>query len=359
MKKNGKGKNLRELTIDTSTFETCFSEDWLKLITPSILQKTGFKKIDKETYNKSFSHVLELKINIINDNFKTYIWTMNEKPFEKMCDKLESIKTYVDKKAEELYLVTVLGQNREKPLNPKDILAGFSKKKQNFYNKYHKFIDINNAYQISPPFPRTQYFFFDACKTEQQFKLYLHFIKLFMNIFYTLKKPQRGPPKKISPEKIRQGISTYYAYLLTFKKIRNLYSRDFYKKINKNDYILDKLKNEFSMIPEEVTEGIVLHSSSGKKGWYCKSSDIAYNFTSEIVNTTADNFKQILKAEKEFTRETKTMISQVKDIEKTLSGEIPLPINDRKLKREYFSKKEFINYWTWWIVEHAPLLRPL
>ena len=354
MKKNSKGKNLRELSIDTSTFETCFSEDWLKLITPSILQKTGFKKIDNETYNKSFSHVLELKINIINDNFKTYIWTMNEKPFEKMCDKLESIKTYVDKKAEELYLVTVLGRKLKNPLNPPDILAGFSKKKQNFYNKYHKFFDINNPDEISPPFPRTQYFFFDACKTEQQFKLNLHFIKLFMDIFYPLRKLQRGRPKKIPPDKIRQGISTYYAYLFTFKKIRNLYSRDFYKKINKNDYILDKLKNEFSMIPEEVTEGITLHPSGEKKGWSFKASEIAYNFTSEIVDTTADNFKQILKAEKEFTRETKTMISQVKDIEKTLSEEIPLPINDRKLKREYFNKKEFINYWKWWIVNNAP-----
>lgn len=354
MRKNGKGKNLRELTIDTSTFETYFSKDWVKLITPSMLQKAGFKKIDNETYNKSFSHLLELKINIINENLKTFIWTMNEKPFEKMCDKLESIKTYVDKKAEELYLVTVLGQKLRNPLNPEDILAGFSKKKQNFYKKYHEFIDINNPDEISPPFPRTQYFFFDACKTEQQFKLYIHFIKLSMDIFSPLKKPHRGPLKKISPKKIKQGISTYYAYLFTFKKIRNLYSRDFYKKINKNDYILDKLKNEFSMIPEEVTEGIAFHSSGEKKGWYIKSSDIAYNFTSEIVNTTADNFKQILKAEKEFTRETKTMISQVNDVEKILSKEIPLPINNRKLKREYPHKIEFINYWTWWIVNNAP-----
>lgn len=354
MKKNGQDKNLRELTIDTSTFETCFSEDCLKLITPSILQKTGFKKIDNETYNKSFSHVLELKINIINDNFKTYIWTMNEKPFEKMCDKLESIKNYVEKKAEELYLVTVLGRKLKNPLNPEDILAGFSKKKDNFYKRYHEFIDINNASQISPIFPRTQYFFFDACKSEKQFKLYLQFIKLYIDIFFPLKKPKRGPPKKISPKKIKQGISTYYAYLFTFKKIRNLYSREFSKKLNKNDYILDKLKNEFSMIPKELIEDIALDSFGEKKGWYYKSSNISYDFASKIVNTSVGNFKQILKAEKEFTRETKTMISQVNDVEKTLSKEIPLPINDRKLKREYFSKKEFINYWKWWIVNNAP-----
>jgi hypothetical protein len=350
LKKNGQDKNLRELTIDTSAFETCFSEDWLKLITPSILQKTGFKKIDNETYNKSFSHVLELKINIINDNFKTYIWTMNEKPFEKMCDKLESIKTYVDKKAEELYLVTVLARKRKNPLNPPDILAGFSKKKQNFYNKYHKFVDINNPDEISPPFPRTQYFFFDACKTEQQFKLYIHFIKLSMDIFYPLKKSRRGRPKKIPPDKIRQGISTYYAYSFTFKKIRNLCNRN---------WPFDRLENKFPMIPKKLIEDITLDCFGEKKGWQYKASNIAYEFGSEIANTSVGNFKQILKAEKEFTRETKTMISQVKDIEKTLSGEIPLPINDRKLKREYFSKKEFINYWTWWIVEHAPLLRPL
>lgn len=354
MRKNSQDKNLREGTIDISTFETCFSEDWLKFITPSMLKEYGFKKIDNETYNKSFSHVLELKINIINDNHKTYIWTMNEINFKKMCDKLESIKNYVNKKAEELYLVTFLARKRKNPLNPPDILAGFSRKKQNFYNKYHKFIDINNAYGISPPFPRTQCFFFDACKTEQQFKLYLYYIKLSMDIFYPLKKSRRGPPKKIPPDKIRQGISTYYAYLLTFKKIRNLYSRDFYKKINKYNYTLDNLKNEFPMIPKELIEDITLESSGEKRGWEYKSSNITYDLASEIVNTTVDNFRQILKAEKEFSRETKTMISKVKDIEKTLSDEIPLPINDRTLNREYPNKEEFINYWTWWIVNSAP-----
>lgn len=343
--KNGKGKNLKELTIDTSTFETIFSEDWVKFITPAILQKVGFKKIDNETYNKSFSHLLELKINIINNNFKTYIWTMNEEPFEKMCNKLESIKNYVDKKAEELYLVTVLRRKRKTILNPEDILASFSKKKHNFYKRYHEFFDINNAYQISPPFPRNQYFFFDACKTEQQFKLHLHFIKLFMEIFYPLKQPQRGRPQKIPPDKIRRGISTYYAYLFTFKKIRNLCNRN---------WPFDKLENKFPMISKKLIEDIVLDCFGEKKGWEYKASDIAYEFASEIANTTVDNFKQILKAEKEFTRETKTMISQVKDIKKTLSKEIPLPLNDRKLKREYFSKKEFINYWTWWIVNNVP-----
>lgn len=345
MRENGKDKNLRELTIDTSTFETYFAEDWVKLITPSMLQKAGFKKIDNETYNKSFSHLLELKINIINENLKTFIWTMDEINFKKMCDELESIKNYVEKKAEELYLVTVLGRKLKNPLNPEDILAGFSKKKHNFYKRYHEFIDINNAYQISPPFPRTQYFFFDACKTEQQFKLYLHFIKLFMDIFYTLKKSKRGPCKKISPEKIKQGISTYYAYLFTFKKIRNLCNRNWF---------FDRLENKFPMIPKKLIEDIVLDCFGEKKGWQYKASNIAYEFGIRITNTSVGNFKQILKTEKEFTRETKTMISQVNDVEKTLSKEIPLPINDRKLKREYFSKKEFINYWTWWIVNNAP-----
>ena len=345
MRKNSKGKNLRELTIDISTFETYFSEDWLKFITPSILQKAGFKKIDNETYNISFSHLLELKINIINDNLKTYIWIMNEKPFEKMCDKLESIKNYVDKKADELYLLIVLGRKRKTLLNPEDILAGFYKKKQNLYKKYHEFIDINNAYQISPLFPRTQYFFFDACKTEKQFRLYLQFIKLYIDIFSPLKKPRRGPHKKISPEKIKQGISTYYAYLFTIKKIRNLFNRN---------WPFDKLENKFPMIPEEEIEDITLYSSGNKKGWQNNASNTAYKHASKIANTTVDNFKQILKAEKEFTRETKTMISQVKDIEKILLKEITLPINNRKLKREYSSKKEFINYWKWWIINSTP-----
>jgi len=345
LRKNSKDKNLREVSIDISTFDTIFAEDWLKFITPSILKKYGFEKNDNKTYERSFSHLLELKINIIAENLKTYIWTMNEINFKKMCGKLESIKTYVDKKAEELYLLTVLGRKRKTLLNPEAILVGFSKKKRNFYKKYHEFIDINNAYQIPSIFPRTQNFFFDACKIEQQFTLYLRFIKLSIDIFSPLKKAERGPLRKILPEKIRQGISTYYVYLFVFRKIRDLHNRN---------WSFDNLCNKFSMIPPKKVEDITFESFGEKKGWRYKASDIAYDFASKIINTTVDNFKQVLKAEKEFTRETKTMISQVKDIEKTLSEEIPLPINNRKLKREHFSKKEFIDYWTWWIVSNAP-----
>jgi len=167
--------------------------------------------------------------------------------------------------------------------------------------------------------------------------LYFDFIELFLDIFEATRK---SPPfiRKISPEAVKSGIAAYYAVLFTIKKVRSLYLRGASFK---------ELQKQFPMFRDTYLEDITLDAQT-KKGWANKASDFALEFASHIANTTADNFKQILKKEKNFSGFMRKEVGKIKDIEQVLAGTKGIPQNHSKpLKIEIVPKEDWIGLFRW------------
>jgi len=153
----GKGaKSFLKLNFDFPSFQEHFPKQWLKDITPAELLKAGFQKVDPITYKKTFSGVIELEIRISRKRGKSYTWIFKEENFNVMLTELKEIKTFLDKKAEEIYMRVRAPKSVKKRLygghglytqtHLKDIaritntVYGMKKK---FFGKYKDFLSVN------------------------------------------------------------------------------------------------------------------------------------------------------------------------------------------------------------------------
>lgn len=348
-------KSFLKINFDFPSFKEHFPKEWLRDITRSELLKTGFQQINKTTYKKSFSDLLVLEIVISRKIGKHYQWTMNEKSFNVMLAELRHIKTYLDKNAEEIYKLIRSPKAKKEQLYSELFMTEYMKKiatitnlvhkkKNDFFEKYEDFIGVNCNIAITMPTFRKQFFFFDACKTTRQLHWYFEFIELFLDLFGGLRKPQPFT-RKISAEAIKYGIAAYYSVLFTVKKLR---------KFHQKGLSFEELKAKFPMISEENLEKMTLDSGA-KKGWAYKASDFALDFASYTTKTTANNFKQILKKEKEFSLKMRHLVGKIKDIEMVLAGKTGIPIKPLwSLKIEAVPKEDWIGIFRWTFSHFGP-----
>ncbi len=313
------------------TLEKCFSKN----ITPKKLLKEGFIKSNKSTYKKSFSNLLSLTF-FLNDNSKvTYKWDMNENNFKKINKELKSVIEYFDKEIETFYFETTRGKGSNFRRHLKKIMDfknKFYKIRNNFLDKYEDFFNINSCQSFESAYIQYEYFFFDACNTTSQLHLYFEFIELFISFARGIEK-SKNYVRKITEECVKQGISSYYTYFFTIKKIRKLWS--------KNCFTFEELKKKFSIINEKTLEKILLDSQN-KKGWEYLASQLSLDFAAYTANTTIDNFKQILKKEKKFALEIKKTLSKYKNIEMVLSGKINIPLPKIALNFDFVPEDDSI-----------------
>lgn len=281
--------------------------------------KERFIKLDENTYKKSFSNLLSLTFVLDDNGDVIYQWDMNENHFKIINKELKSIIKYFDKEAKTFYFEIT----RDKRSNfgghvktVKNFDINFKKARNNFLEKYEDFFNLNSCQSLESPYLKYQYFFFDACHTTSQLRLYFKFIELFISFARGIEK-SKNYVRKITAEYVKQGIFFYYAYFFTIKKIRKLY--------NKYWFSFGEVKNKISIINEKTLTKILLDSQN-KKGWEYSASQLSLNLAAYKAHTTIDNFKQILKKEKIFALEIKKTLSKYKNIEMVLSGKIKIPL---------------------------------
>ena len=274
---------------------------------------------------------------VLHDNSDvTYHWDMNENHFKMINKDLKSIIEYFDKEAETFYFEITGGKRSNFSRHVKTIKnfnINFKKARNNFLEKYEDFFNLNSCQSLESPYLKYQYFFFDACHTTSQLHLYFKFIELFISFARGIEK-SKNYVRRIKAEYVKKGISFYYAYFFTIKKIRKLYSKDC--------FTFEELKNKFSFINEKNFAKILLDSQN-KKGWEYSASQLSLGPAAYTAHTTRDNFKQILKKEKKFTLEIKKTLSKYKNIEMVLSGKIKIPLPKFALNFEIVPEDEAID----------------
>lgn len=352
-----------KLNFDFPSFRDSFPKEWLRYITPSELRKAGFEETNSEetgstkTFKKSFADVVALEITSSRKkDGKRYCWSMNEENFKIMLSELEEIKEYLDKEAEEVFLLSRSSRSGVLNLSHDEYLqSGYMQKilratktvhkmKNDFMNKYAGFTGINSNFQIQTPIFRYQSFFFDACKNTHQLNLYFEYIRLFMDVFGAIRK-SKPSVRKISSDKIKEAIPAYYALFFTIKKIRAFYMKGF---------SFEDLQTQFPMVHEKYLEDFTLESDE-KKGWEYKASDFALNLASYTAETTPGNFKQILKHEKEFASHIKKKFGSIDNIEETLAG-TPLVLEGHppELNMDIVPEEDWIGLYRWSISHFPP-----
>lgn len=345
-----------KLNFDYPSFRDSFPKEWLSFITPSELRKAGFEEIDSEEtdstkrFRKSFSDIITLDIKTSRKkDGKSYCWSINEENFKIMISEIEEIKDYLDKQAKEIYYFSRKSRSNVFEDSFEDYLQSdymqmvrtatetSNEMKKAFAEKYAGFSEMNNDIQIKTPIYRYQNFFFDACKNTHQLNLCFEFIRLYMDVFGAIRK-SKPSVRKISPEKVKAAIPSYYALFFTVKKVRSLYI---------NGLSFEELQTKFPMIREEHLEDFTLESDD-KKGWEYKASDIALNFASYTAETTPGNFKQILKQEKKFVSNIRREFSGIENIEEILAGTtIEIEGPDFGLNMERVPEEDFIGLIRW------------
>ena len=340
-----------KINFDFTTFKNSFPKDWSKDITPSELIEHGYQQIDKTTFVKSYSNILESRITISEKGYKFYDWVMNNDKFKSMLTELKGVRTALDDASREIFMkLRIKGEEKDNQFkaNLNDTVKATNaicKMKHDFLEKYNDFIEINCGIKISSAEFRYHYFFFDACQTTYQLHLYFEFIEIFLDIFGSIKKslPQY---RKITPEMVKLGITAYYTYLFTIKKIRHFYQAG---------ASFDKLQKRFPMISASNLEIFTLDAGP-KKGWAYNASEVAMDFASYLTETTVDNFRQILKSEKEFSRKIRSQVGQMEDVELALAGEIGVPIKaDWSLNMEIVPDRDWIGLLRWNLSHMGPI----
>jgi len=276
---------------------------------------------------------------------------MKEANFKNMIAELRQVKSHLDDMSRDVYKKvrsspTANQMDIEERINMIASVANSARKmKSTFSDKYRDFIAINSEVRIPETTFRYQYFFFDACRNTRQLHLYFEFIELFIDVYGSVKRSLPNI-RRISPESIKSGIASYYALLFTIKKIRKLYQKG---------VSLDELKSRFPMVSDENLERFTLDSGA-RKGWAYKASEVALGFASHTSGTTVDNFRQILKKEKDFSLKVKALVGSMENVELTLAGELGIPIEpDWSLKTEIVPDREWIDLFRWGISHLGPM----
>lgn len=324
-----------QVSYRTPYYLSYFEKPFLKHITPKRLLDEGFEEIIINIYRKSFSNLISLTYYFGDDKYVQYKWDMNENNFKKANKEIKIMIDYIEKKFKNHYAELRKGEVKNVVKNTEKLLVKMineeKKMKKDFLEKYKDFFSINSAQPSETLYFKSHRFFFDACDTTRQLRLYFKFIELSM---YFLDDIIISEPfsRRITPKEIREGIAMYYIFFFTIKKIRQLYMED--------HYTYEEIKNMFPMVTDKLFEDITLDSQN-KKGWEYRNSDLSLNIAAHKLKTTSGNFKQILKQEKKYALKMKKMINNFKDINMVLTGKTIIPLSKFPLKVEEPLKSKF------------------
>jgi len=325
------------------------------------LLKNDFKKVDNNIFEKVFSNVVKLEIDISDKKIKSFNWSMNDLNFREMTNKLEEIQKCINKIAKDIYKIKKplrFKESRQRSVNfineclneipTKNI--GVLELKSKFMKEYNEFLNINRAVNHNPLLIKQQNFFIDYCKTEYQINLFCDFIKNLLSVFRPLKESNlHYVNRKIFPVDIKAEITHYRQVLMLIKSLRQSY---------KNNPKLYEFKDEdterFPMLDWKVKQKIL--KSDGKRNFKYKASDIAYFLASELIGTTKENFKDILKKQTDCSKEIKKEVDNIPNIEDKW-GEKELSLNRFNhlfLSFEKYKKEDWIKLFKFHIAQSSP-----
>jgi hypothetical protein len=312
--------------------------NWLEATTPERLLKEGFGKVDEETYRMDFSGVIELRFYLRDKEPKSWDWKMNLPEFTIMVDELESIKMYIDRKADKISksLKDCHGMGPDEGRKHSEkvydeipaVCESVHEKKAAFLRKYELLMDFLGYVKVPIPYPRSIHFFFDPCKTTKELDLYLRFVRLSMFVFWRLGRSQYEG--NLTVDQIKAAIISYFLVLFTIKKIRRLYN---------SDVPLEALKVQFNMVDEQTVDQIVRYPDRGKD-WFHSAERIAGDLVAPRFNTTGGNLKQIRKREKQYARAVRKRIGSMEDVELALSGKVDVPVPHWWMLRTEFGTED-------------------